>query len=399
MRDIIIVGGGPSGCFTGKKLAKKGFDVTIIEEDNQIGHPMCCAGIVGDGGMRELGLDPSRWSLNKLREGVVYSPNNESVRISRDKLEAHCIKRSEFDKDLAISAAKEGAEIRLNSKCLDVSRDETGVSVKVKENNGTEELRGRIIVGADGANSMVARNFNLIEEFSPLAGVQAEVVGKSKSEAANIFFKNEWTEHFFAWVVPAGEVYRVGLCDRKNNVRKNFKKFIRKNPVLPKSSHEKITRYTTDIIPKSGERKIFDDRVILVGDAGGQVKPLTGGGIYMGLSCAEIASEVITEGLEKEPRKDILREYDEKVDEKFGKEFEIGNRIMNILKNMEDEDISKFFNLLKKPYIKKMILEDFKFDEHSHLLKEMAKKMPRLVNHFGLKDSAKYLRWLLNPQN
>ncbi len=399
MRDVIIVGGGPSGCFTGKKLAEKGFDVTIIEEDSQIGHPMCCAGIVGDGGMKELGLNPSRWSLNRLKEGIVYSPKNESVKLTRDKVEAHCINRSGFDKDLAIMAAEEGVDIRLNSKCSDIARDESGVSVKVKEKDGTEELRARLIVGADGGNSTVARNFNLIEEFSPLSGAQAEIVGKSEREAANIFFKNEWSEHFFAWVVPAGEIYRVGLCDRQNNVRKNLEKFIRKNPVLPKNSHEKIVRYTTDIIPKSGKRKVFDDRVVLVGDAAGQVKPLTGGGIYMGLSCAEIASEVITKGLEKEPRENILKEYDEKVKEKFGKEFEIGNRIMNLLENMEDEDISKFFNLLKKPYIKKMILEDFKFDEHSHLLKEMAKKMPRLVNHFGLKNSVRYLRWLLNPLN
>jgi len=396
LRDVIIVGGGPSGCFTGKKLAEKGFDVVIIEEDKQIGHPMCCAGIVGDEGMKEVGLNPSKWSLNELREGVVYSPDNEPVGISRGKLEAHCIERSDFDKALAISATDEGADIRLSSKCSDISRDEEGVSVKVKGKDEVEELRGKIIVGADGANSTVARNFNLIKEFSPLAGAQAEVIGKTESKAANIFFNNEWTEHFFAWIVPAGEIYRVGLCDRGNNVRKNLEKFIKRNPVLQENSQEKIVRYTTDIIPKSGSRKIFDERVVLVGDAGGQVKPLTGGGIYMGLSCAEIASQVITKGLENEPKKEILKEYEKRVDEKFGKEFEIGNRIMKMLSEMENKDISNFFNLLKKPYVKNMITEEFLFDEHSNLLKEMSKKIPRLVNHFGLKDSLKYIKWLLS---
>lgn len=393
MKDVIIVGAGPAGCFTGKKLAEKGFDVTIIEEDSEIGHPMCCAGIVGAEGLKQIGVDPADWSANELREGVVYSPSYNSIKFSRNKLEAHVIRRSEFDHDLGVAAARNGAELRLNSKCVGVSRDENKISLEVDGENGEERIDGRLVVGADGANSIIARSFDLIDDFSSLAGAQAEVVGDVEGKTANIFFGNEWSEHFFGWVVPAGEVFRVGLCDRGRNVRKNLSGFIRNNPALPAGAEDKVVRFTVDVIPKGGSRTIFGDRVVLVGDAAGHIKPITGGGIFMGLSCADIASEVVEEGLESEPSKDVLGRYGSLVDERFGKEFEIGNRVMRILRNMNDEDLSDFISLLEETEVKNLILDEFEFDRHSSLIKALAKKGPQLLRFMGLGKSAKYLSW------
>ncbi len=395
MKDVVIVGGGPAGCFTGKKLVEKGFDVTILEEDSEIGHPMCCAGIVGSEGLKNVGLNPADWSANELWEGIVYSPSEDSVRFSRDKLEAHVIRRSEFDRDLGEAASRAGAEIRLNSSCVGVSRDEDKISLKVDNSNGSDRIDCRLVVGADGTNSKVARSFGLIDDFSPLAGVQAEVVGDVEGQAANVFFGNEWSEHFFGWVVPAGEVFRVGLCDRGRNVRKNLLDFIRNNPALPEGAKDRVVRFTTDVIPKGGSRTIFGDRVVLVGDAAGHVKPLTGGGIYMGLSCADIASEVIVNGLESEPSKEVLSEYGQLVEEKFGKEFELGNRVMRILRNMDDEDLSLFFSLLEETKVKDLILDEFEFDQHSSFINALAKEIPNILRFLGVSKSAKYLSWFV----
>lgn len=395
MKDVIIVGGGPAGCFTGKKLAEKGFDVTILEEDSEIGHPMCCAGIVGAEGLKKVGLDPADWSANELWEGIVHSPSGDSVKLSRDKLEAHVIRRSEFDRDLGEAAARAGADLRLNSSCVGVSRSDDKVSLKVDDGDDGEWIDCRLVVGTDGTNSMIARSFDLIEEFSPLVGAQAEVVGNVSGRAANIFFGNDWSKHFFGWVVPAGDVFRVGLCDRGRNARKNLLGFIRNNPALPEDALDRMVRFTTDVIPKAGSRTIFGDRVVLVGDAAGQIKPLTGGGIYMGLSCAEIASEVIVEGLESEPSRNVLEKYSSRVDERFGGEFELGNRVMRILRNMDDEDLNVFFELLEETEVKNLILEEFEFDHHSSFIKAVAKEIPKLLSFLGLGKSAKYLSWFV----
>ncbi len=395
MKDVIIVGGGPAGCFTGKKLAEKGFDVTILEEDSEIGHPMCCAGIIGSEGLKKVGLDPADWSANELWKGIVYSPSGDSVKLSRDKLEAHVIRRSEFDRDLGEAAARAGADLQLNSSCVGVSRSDDKVSLKVDDGDDGEWIDCRCVVGADGTNSMIARSFDLIDEFSPLVGAQAEVVGNVSGRAANIFFGNDWSEHFFGWVVPAGDVFRVGLCDRGRNARKNLLGFIRNNPALPEDALDRMVRFTTDVIPKAGSRTIFGDRVVLVGDAAGQIKPLTGGGIYMGLSCAEIASEVIVEGLESEPSRNVLEKYSSRVDEKFGGEFELGNRVMRILRNMDDEDLNVFFELLEETEVKDLILEEFEFDHHSSFIKAVAKEIPKLLSFLGLGKSAMYVSWFV----
>lgn len=395
LKDVIIVGGGPIGCFTGEKLSEKGLEVTILEEDKNIGHPMCCAGIVGHRGMKEVGIDPEKWSANKLTGGTVFSPKMEKVNMSRNKLEAHCIKRSEFDKGRAIEAVKKGAEIKLEARCTDVTVKKDKVKVDVRKDDEEKKLEARTVVGADGGNSLVARELDLIKEFSPLSGAQAQIIWEGSGKNAKIFFSNKWSENFFAWVVPAGNVLRVGLCDKGKNVRKKLHQFIKDNPALPENASQKITSFTTDIIPQSGKRKIFSDRALLVGDAAGQIKPLTGGGIYMGMSCAKIAAEVLYKSLEKEPNEKALSKYGKRVEEKFGREYELGNRVMNVLSNMEDEDIENFFQLLKEEEFQETILKNFKFDEHSHLLKKLIRKLPHIANSVGIINSLKYLKWFL----
>jgi len=86
--DVVVVGGGPAGCFVGEALAKQGFEVVIVEEHGEVGNPTCCAGIVGTGGFRELKIKPRKWVLGKLRRAVFYPPSNRPVEISRGKVEA-----------------------------------------------------------------------------------------------------------------------------------------------------------------------------------------------------------------------------------------------------------------------------------------------------------------------
>ncbi|KXA94112.1 hypothetical protein AKJ37_00065 [candidate division MSBL1 archaeon SCGC-AAA259I09] len=394
MRDVIIVGGGPAGCFTGERLAEKGFRVTIVEEHGEIGQPMCCAGIIGAERFKETGIDPEKWSVNELKEGVFHSPPDKSTSLTRNETEAYVIDRSNFDRCLAERAARAGADIRLGSRCIGASRSGDRVSIKVKNREKEETLDSRVVIGADGANSIIARRFDLINDFSPIIGAQAEIVGSPTNSAAHVFLGNDLSKNFFAWVVPAGEVYRVGLGDKKTNVRKKLLEFIKNSPILPENSRARIVNFTTGLIPKAGGRKVYGDRVLLVGDAAGHVKPLTGGGLYLGLSCAGIAGDVLAESLADEPCGENLQEYEKLVVEKFGQEFELGERALRIFQNMADEDISEFFEFLEEPRIKDMVLENAAFDRHSELLKMLIKEGPELFRKFGFRRLLKYLTWL-----
>lgn len=396
MHDVIVVGAGPSGCFLGGKLASKGLDVKILEEHAEIGRPMCCAGILGKEGMKEVGLDPEEWSLNELRGGVFHFPSGDSVRLTRNRTEAFIIDRAKFDQDLAEGALREGAEIELNTRCTGVSSDETGVSLRAKKGGKEKQFESRMVVGADGTNSLVARNFGLIEDFSPTICAQAEIVGFGEDHEAHVYLSNDLSRDFFAWIVSTGEAYRVGLGDRRGNVVKKLLKFIKNKTVLPPNAKNKIVQLTTGLIPNPGAQKIHGDRVLLVGDAAGHVKPLTGGGLYLGLSNAEIAADIIVEALEDEPSEKNLQKYEREVNKKFGREFELGSRARRILQKMSDEDLSEFLNLLKKPKIRDLILENADFDHHSTLFKALMEEGPRLIQSIGPQKLMKYSKWFLS---
>lgn len=395
MDDVIIVGGGPSGCFLGEKLAGKGFEVTILEEHPEIGRPMCCAGILGAEGLKEVGLDPEDWSLSELRTGVFHPPSGDPVRLTLGRTEAFVIDRAKFDRDLAERATRAGAEIKLNSRCTKISRHEEGVSLKVEGRGKEEPPEGRIVVGADGTNSLVARNCGLMKDFSPLICAQAEIAGEGEDHDANVYFGNDLSQDFFAWTVPAGKVRRVGLGDSGGNVVKKLLGFMENEPSLPQNARKKIVQLTTGSIPSPDGREIYGERVLLVGDAAGQVKPLTGGGLYLGLSSAKIASDVITKALEKEPSEKNLQEYENIVDEKFGQEFELGIRARRIFRKMSDDDLSKFLELLTVPQVRDLILENADFDHHSNLFKAFIKEGPSLLKSVGTRKLTKYLRWFM----
>ncbi|KXA91149.1 hypothetical protein AKJ57_02300 [candidate division MSBL1 archaeon SCGC-AAA259A05] len=393
MDDVTIVGGGPAGCFLGENLAKKGFEVTILEEHPEIGQPMCCAGILGTERLKEIGLNSEDWCLTKLRGGIFHSPSGDSVELTRDQIEAHVIDRAKFDRSLAEKAVRAGAKIKLRSRCKEISRHDAGVSLKVKTPGGIENLKSQIAVGADGTNSLVARNCGLLKNFSPKACAQAEIAGKIETHKANVYLGNDLSRSFFGWVVPSGEVYRVGIGDKKGNPLRKLIKLIERANLLPQNPGKKIVRFTTGLIPEPSGRKIYGDRVILVGDAAGHVKPLTGGGLYLGLSCTKIASKIATKALEDEPSEENLEEYENAVQEKFGQEFRLGNRARKMLEKMSDDDLSEFLELMTLPKIRELILEHAAFDRHSDLFKALIKEGPSLIEAVGARNLMKYVNW------
>lgn len=392
MRDITIVGGGPAGCFTASKLAEQGFEVTILEEHAETGQPMSCAGIVGAEGLKEIGLDPKRWALSELRGANLYTPSGKSIHLTRDKVEAYVINRSKFDRDLAESAVRAGAELLLETKCTDISFKDKGVSLKTRTQESSDrEIRTKLVIGADGANSLVARKAGLIEEFNLINCAQIETLADIGENTAEVYFGRKSSPGFFAWIIPAGEAFRVGLGSTEGGAAQKLFKFIRNHPIASQKVGKKHFSLTIGQIPKPKSRKIHGERVILVGDAAGHVKPITGGGLYLGLSCASLAVDVVSQALEDEPSKENLADYEKSVNEEFGREFEFGLRAQNIFREMPDEDLDEVLSLLSKPEIRNLVLEHADFDHHSELFKALIKEGPTLLSSIGARKALKYM--------
>lgn len=396
MYDVAIVGGGPTGCFAGKLLAERGLDVVVIEEHAEIGHPMCCAGVVGVEGLRELGIGPGRWVLNELRGAMLYPPRGSPLSLSRGRAEALVINRAAFDRELAASAARAGADFLMRSKCVDVSVGER-VRIKVRTDGRLREISSKLVMGADGPNSLVARRAGLLRSHQLINCAQVEVLADVDAETAEIYLGREYAPGFFAWAVPAGELCRVGVGTAEGSALGKLKKLLREHPAVSgKVDRDKLMHLTAGPIPRPLTRAMYADGVMLVGDAAGQVKPLTGGGIYVGLSCARLAAEVAAEALEcGDVSARVLCKYERAVGRKFGEEFELGMRAWRLFLQLSDEDLCSLFRVLAEPDVKALILEQADFDHHGKVISALARRGPSLLRSLGLGRLVRYARHML----
>jgi geranylgeranyl reductase family protein len=379
-------------------LAKRGLSVTVVEEHAEIGHPMCCAGIVGARGLDELNLKLNDLILNELRGAIIYPPSGEPVNLTRGKTEAYVIDRASFDRKLAARAARSGADFLLRTRCSDVSLRREKVTLRIKKGGRKIQLQARLVIGADGASSLIAQKSGLLKSPNHIQCAQGEVPAEMGPETVELYFGREFASGFFGWMTPAGDVCRVGLGTQEGNAAKKLLNFMRSHPIAAgKLKETKLVHFAVGLIPEPMTRKIHGERIMLVGDAAGQVKPLTGGGIYMGLSCARLAADVATKALEDEPSSKNLREYERVVNQKFGREFELGMRARRILQQMSDEDLDAVFRVLAQPNVQKLVLKHADFDHHSVLLKALMRKGPSLLRKIGARRLIKYLRWMIKP--
>lgn len=384
MRDVVIVGGGPAGCFSGALLAEQGLDVLIVEEHAEIGNPVCCAGIVGASGLKAIGIDRGDWVLNELKGAVFYPPSLEPLVINRGKVEALVIDRAAFDRHLAIRAANKGASFLMRTRCLDVKFGEC-VIVEASSPFGKLEIKSRLCIGADGPTSIVARRAGLLRSNRAINAAQLEVLSDEDSDMAELYFGRDFAPGFFAWIVKADGVARVGLGTTEGAALQKLFRFIKSHSIASRKINDrKILHFTSGPIPQPMTRKICSDRVLLVGDAAGHIKPLTGGGLFIGLSCARLAADVATNALEKEPTAKALREYEIKFKKKFGRELDITLLAQRAFQRMSDADIDKIFKMFSREDIRKLILERGDFDMHGDLINALLKKGITLLPSLGL---------------
>ena len=382
--DVIIVGGGPVGCFLGASLAERGFDVLIIEEHAEIGNPVCCAGIVGAAGLNAMGIKRGDWVLNELRGAIFYPPSLEPFTINRGKVEALVIDRAAFDRDLAMRAAEEGASFLMRTKCVDVKFDEC-VRVKAIGALGKQEIRSRLCIGADGPASVVARRAGLLKSTQAINAAQLEVFSAEASDIAELYFGRDFAPGFFAWIAKAGDVARVGLGTTEGAALQKLFRFIKSHPIASrKINGRKVIHFTSGPIPQPMTRKIYSDRVLLVGDAAGHIKPLTGGGLFVGLSCARLAADVAVRALENEPTAEALREYEKEFKKRFGNELSVTLRAQRAFQRMSDAELDKIFKIFAREDIRELIMERGDFDFHGDLVKTLLRRGLTLLPSLGL---------------
>lgn len=369
MYDLIIIGSGPIGCEVASIVAGEGYDVLILEEHREIGRPVQCAGLISQ---RVLDITNVRKGiLNKIKGINFFSPNGHRLTVKSDQTKGIVVDRAVFDKEIAKKAIKNGAEIALGNRVKDIKRNNK-IEVKFKD----KIERCKILIGADGANSIVRKKQNLPKPKLMLTGFQKEVIGlESDKEFINAYI-GDMAPDFFAWVIPCEDTTLIGLCvhDTNSSARQFLDNFSKKFKI------SQTIRYSSGHIPLGLINPTYSDNVMLVGDAAAQVKPISGGGLYTGLQCAKECGKTALKALEKDDfSENILSEYQRLWQKKIGKELKNGMRLRKILYNFEKKEIEKLFVILDNPKLLNIVAEKGDMDYPSKLFFPVFKKSPKLI--------------------
>ncbi len=366
MYDVIIVGGGPIGCYTASLLAKKGFDALVLERNPSVGLGVVCAGLIGTEAFRRFHL-PRKPVINEICDVTFFSPSGIRFSYRTEAPMVFMVDRHQFDREMASMAMSYGAVVRCSSLVRDVRTRDDGVIVEVEGHKETYPFRGKLAVIACGFNPGLTQRLGLMSPAEYLLGAEGklDVDGVRGTE---IHVGQNIAPGSFAWVVPAGAgKAKIGMTTREN-ARLFLQSFL-DSPRLRNRIKTQDPNINIDVIPIRPIEKSFRERVLVVGEAAGQVKSTTCGGIYYGLISASLAAETIEVAFSKNRFDDgILKRYEQRWRHELGGEIEIGYRFRQIFSKIKDAQIDRLFEILDSDGIGHLIRSKAQFDWHKDLI-------------------------------
>ena len=369
--DAVVAGGSVAGLLSAREIASSGFSVLVIEEDYEIGTPEHCGGLVSIAGLEELGVVPFRKTFDHMIEfAEITSPNGKSFRINSKKQKVIEISRRELDKQIAFQAQKNGAVIKVRTSFQEI----TDTGIRTNE----EKIDCKIFVDARGVSSLIHKDRTGI-----LSSAQYEIYADwIKKGKVQVIFDQEKYPGFFAWIIPSNEGKgKVGVAGRGINVSETLNEILKE-----KGEFSTIRKIFAPIWIKGPIEKFVDGRTVIVGDAAGQAKPTTAGGIYTSGMGGVYAGQAISKFLETNEISD-LQDYQKNWTDHFGKEFEKQMIARKILGRIDNQTINKLFESIT-PEITNEISEKEDFDFHTS----------SIIKLLGIKGSLKTAQTLISGE-
>lgn len=312
--DAVVIGAGLAGLQCAKLLGSRGFRVLLVDRKQDLTKGVHTTGIFVRKTLEDFNFPGG--SLGKpIRDVTLYSPNLRSIEFRSGKDEFRIGKMGELYEAFLGECSSNGVEFLCGTRFLgmDEAQIDKWKTVRLEKNGKQLNIRTKVLIGADGANSRVASELNLEENKEWIVGY--EEVYRSGPDAheprLHCFLDAELAPGYLAWIAEDGEDVHIGVggYPSKFNPRTALESF--KEKIASKLADLELGELTETRggrIPVGGvPRRIANENGLLIGDAAGAVSPLTAGGLDPCLRLSAIAADVIEERLRTDDPKVMLK--------------------------------------------------------------------------------------------
>jgi len=386
--DVLVIGAGPAGSTAAKHAANGGAKVLLMDKKSEIGAPKRCAEGVSNGGLESLGIEHNpRWITRELDGVRLIAPDGTNVWLTSDKVdlpEAGCIlERKIFDKYMAMDAGRAGAEIKIKTLATSMERVEEGFLVDADCMGEKFQIHAKIVIAADGPESRVARWAGLKTAVKPKdmeSAAQFEMAGVEMEDNNCIeFYFGSVAPGGYAWIFPKGDdIANVGLGVLTTNTDKTaYEHLLEFVKNCPATQNAQPVELNVGGDPVGGmPKKLVTDNLMVVGDAAGQVNPLTGGGIISGMTggmiAGKVAAEAINEGDLSEKK---LKEYEVTCRAEIGDSINKYLKVKDYMMTLNDDELNSIADAFKD--------SDFEKISTAELVKKLVKVSPKALLKLG----------------
>ncbi|MCE7738006.1 MAG: NAD(P)/FAD-dependent oxidoreductase [Candidatus Heimdallarchaeota archaeon] len=377
--DIVVIGGGPSGLIAARTAAERGKDVVLYESKNQIGVHEHCAGLLSIDGLDQLqlgNLPPEVVQNAQVKGTIIFSPSGQALSVSKKKPTVLVVNRAKLNQFLFQEALDKGVSVETSSRVIGIHRETNSLVLKMGKKALSQDIKCNIAILAEGRFPRLNEQVNLPVPSRKSIVFSSMYIMKNlrdiDPEFVEVYQDQKYAPGFFAWIIPLNDrIAKVGLASYTVPASDFLNSFIKNHPIAKKKlENAVIDKRMSGAIPLGSYiRKTYADNVLVVGDAAGQIKPTTGGGVIFGGIAAQIAGKVASDAVTAEKyNSQYLSKYQKLWKKELKQNLKVMKLIRSYINSLSTKDLNRFFILLNKPRIRNKISESGDVDNQKTIV-------------------------------